>query len=239
MVGEAVIGYLQRSGYPEVALHFVEDPETRFGLALACGNLDQAKDAAMKVDKPEVWRRLAAEALRQGSFDTAETAYQKVRDMDRLSFLYLISGQRAYVGRMMAIANKTQDPLARFHNALYLGDAGERVKVLEDAGQVALAYACARTYGLEEDAKRLQDAMEQAGLPLPDTSGIGAAAAAHAEGSLVAPGTRSAPTDAANGDPGAVACVPPTPIVRGKDWPLCAVRASPFEASFKAAAEGR
>lgn len=134
MVGEAVIGYLQRSGYPEVALHFVEDPETRFGLALACGNLEQAKDAAMRVNKPEIWRRLATEALRQGSFETAETAYQRVRDMDRLSFLYLIAGQREFVGRMLAIAKKTDDPLARFHNALLLGDATERVRVLEDAG---------------------------------------------------------------------------------------------------------
>ena len=39
---QAVIAYLQRAGYPEVALHFVDDEPTRFNLALECGNLDVA-----------------------------------------------------------------------------------------------------------------------------------------------------------------------------------------------------
>ncbi len=42
LCGQAVIAYLQKSGYPEVALHFVEDVPTRFSLALECGNLDVA-----------------------------------------------------------------------------------------------------------------------------------------------------------------------------------------------------
>lgn len=36
-----------------------------------------------------------------------------------------------------------------FHNALYLGDVRERVKTLEDAGQLSLAYLTAATHGLE------------------------------------------------------------------------------------------
>uniref|UniRef100_A0A914RA72 Coatomer WD associated region domain-containing protein n=1 Tax=Parascaris equorum TaxID=6256 RepID=A0A914RA72_PAREQ len=40
MVGQSIIAYLQKKGYPEVALHFVKDDKTRFGLALECGNLD-------------------------------------------------------------------------------------------------------------------------------------------------------------------------------------------------------
>jgi hypothetical protein len=39
---QAVIAYLQRAGYPEVALHFVNDEPTRFNLSLECGNLDVA-----------------------------------------------------------------------------------------------------------------------------------------------------------------------------------------------------
>ncbi len=37
-----MIAYLQRAGYPEVALHFVDDEPTRFNLSLECGNLDVA-----------------------------------------------------------------------------------------------------------------------------------------------------------------------------------------------------
>lgn len=40
MVGQSIIAYLQKKGYPEVALHFVKDEKTRFGLALECGNLE-------------------------------------------------------------------------------------------------------------------------------------------------------------------------------------------------------
>ena len=40
--GQSIIGYLQEKGFPEVALHFVEDKHVRFKLALSCGNLDVA-----------------------------------------------------------------------------------------------------------------------------------------------------------------------------------------------------
>ena len=40
LVGQAIIAYLQQKGYPEVALHFVKDEKTRFGLALECGNIE-------------------------------------------------------------------------------------------------------------------------------------------------------------------------------------------------------
>lgn len=40
LVGQSIIAYLQKKGYPELALHFVKDEKTRFGLALECGNLE-------------------------------------------------------------------------------------------------------------------------------------------------------------------------------------------------------
>lgn len=40
LVGQSIIAYLQKKGYPEVALHFVKDEKTRFSLALECGNLE-------------------------------------------------------------------------------------------------------------------------------------------------------------------------------------------------------
>ena len=39
LVGQSIIAYLQKKGYPQVALHFVKDEKTRFGLALECSNL--------------------------------------------------------------------------------------------------------------------------------------------------------------------------------------------------------
>ena len=40
LVGQALISYLEKKGYPEVALHFVKDERTKFGLAIDCGNIE-------------------------------------------------------------------------------------------------------------------------------------------------------------------------------------------------------
>jgi len=37
LVGQSIIGHLQRKGYPEIALQFVDDKKTRFALAFECG----------------------------------------------------------------------------------------------------------------------------------------------------------------------------------------------------------
>ncbi|KAK4909053.1 hypothetical protein LTR49_022152 [Elasticomyces elasticus] len=42
LVGQSIISYLQKKGYPEIALQFVQDPQTRFELAIECSNLDVA-----------------------------------------------------------------------------------------------------------------------------------------------------------------------------------------------------
>lgn len=65
LVGQSIIAYLQQKGYPEVALHFVKDEKTRFGLALECGNIEVALEAAKALDDKECWERLAQSALMQ------------------------------------------------------------------------------------------------------------------------------------------------------------------------------
>ena len=65
LVGNAMVGYLQRKGHPDVALHFVKDAQVRFNLALECGQLDTALGAARLLEQPEYWSRLADAALAQ------------------------------------------------------------------------------------------------------------------------------------------------------------------------------
>jgi coatomer protein complex subunit alpha (xenin) len=62
-----IIGYLQKKGYPEIALHFVQDQQTRFDLAIECGNLAVALEMAKAVDREDVWNKLAAAALKSGN----------------------------------------------------------------------------------------------------------------------------------------------------------------------------
>ena len=77
-----------------------------------------------------------------------EMSYQKTKEFERLSFLYLLTGNVEKLRKMLKIAEMRGDAMSRFHNALFLGDAEERVKVLESTGQVSLAYMTAATHGL-------------------------------------------------------------------------------------------
>lgn len=156
LCGQAIISYLTAKGYPEVALHFVHDDKTRFKLAIACGNLEVALNSAYELDDAQCWHQLGVEALRQGNLQVVEMAYQRTKNFDRLSFLYLVTGNRDKLKKMLKIAEVRNDIMARFHNALYLGDVDTRVQTLEAAGQIGLALLTAATHGLHDHVERLR-----------------------------------------------------------------------------------
>jgi len=194
LCGKALVTYLQEKGYPEVALHFVDDLKTRFKLALACGNIEVAMNTAYEMGDDLSWHRLAVEALRQGNHQVVEMAYQRTKNFERLSFLYLLTGNTEKLRKMLKIAEMRHDIMARFHNALFLGDAVERVRVMEDAGQLSLAYLTSLTHGLDAEQDRLHPILTSMGKPIPDV----------------------------HGHP-ALLIQPPTPILRADNWPLLAV----------------
>lgn len=49
---------------------------------------------------------------------------------------------------MLKIADMRGDVMGRFHNALYLGDARERVRILEEAGGRCCVGVWGRGWGL-------------------------------------------------------------------------------------------
>lgn len=155
LCGQAMIAYLQQKGFPQVALYFVKDERTRFNLALESGNIEKALESAKKIDEKDHWYRLGVEALRQGNAGIVEYAYQKTKNFERLSFHYLITGNLDKLSKMMKIAEVKNDVMGQFHDALYLGNVRERVKILENAGHLPLAYITASIHGLNDVAERL------------------------------------------------------------------------------------
>ncbi|KAJ2338410.1 hypothetical protein GGF43_006887, partial [Coemansia sp. RSA 2618] len=139
LVGQSIIAYLQKNGYPEIALHFVRDNTARFELALECGNMDIALETAKAIDTPAYWAKFSQEALRRGHVQMVELAYQRIKAYDKLSFLYSITGNTEKLAKMQKIAVMRNDGQARLQNAMLLGDVEERVRVLQEAGQHALA----------------------------------------------------------------------------------------------------
>ncbi|CAK8683346.1 unnamed protein product [Clavelina lepadiformis] len=157
LVGQSIIAYLQQKGYPEVALHFVKDDKTRFTLALECGDIEVALAAAKALDDKQCWEALGEVALASGNHQVVEMAYQRTKNFDKLSFLYLLTGNLEKLRKMMKIAEIRKDTSGHYQAALYLGDVSERVKVLKNCGQKSLAFLTAATHGLTEEAEQLQE----------------------------------------------------------------------------------
>jgi coatomer protein complex subunit alpha (xenin) len=216
LCGRAIVAYLQSKGFPEVALHFVREPHTRFRLALACGNIEAAMESAFALEQSgsekdggrRVWGELASEALRQGNHHIVEMSYQRTKDFDRLSFIYLITGDTEKLRKMLKIATMRDDIMGRYHNALLLGDAEERVRVLEASGNFPLAYICAMMHGLKEDSERIRVTIETNG------------------GSVDGLMDKVVATD-----PKSTGCLlqPPTPIFRESNWPTLEVQKTTLE----------
>lgn len=213
LVGQAIIAYLQKKGYPEIALHFVQDKSTRFDLAIECGNIDVALETAEAINVPEVWERLGEAALKQGNHKIVERAYQKTKSFDKLSFLYFITANKEKLAKMSIIAERRGDPLSRFQNALYLGDANQRVTVLREAGMNALAYATAKSNGMLDLAAEIA---EESGMS-SGLTGIDMSNSVHDSSSQLAP-------------------PPPVTETHNYSWPIVGAQESFFDRALVAQA---
>ncbi|KAJ2845901.1 hypothetical protein IWW36_004596, partial [Coemansia brasiliensis] len=160
LVGQSIIAYLQKTGYPEIALHFVQDNTARFELALECGDMDIALETAKAIDKPAYWDKFSQEALRRGYISMVEQAYQRTKAYDKLSFLYSITGNTEKLGKMQKIATMHNHIGSRLQNSLLLGDVEDRIRVLQETGQYALAYLTAKTHGMIEEAESIRAAAD-------------------------------------------------------------------------------
>lgn len=160
LVGQSIISYLQQKGYPEVALQFVQDPQTKFDLAIECGNLKVAFEQAKELGKSSAWQRLGKEALAQGNHDVVEDIYQKQHDFDKLSFMYLITGNIGRLQKMEQIAENRNDTAARFQTSIFLNSVENRIQLLKEAGMNPLAYSLAKSNGLNSIAEQIVEEAE-------------------------------------------------------------------------------
>jgi coatomer protein complex subunit alpha (xenin) len=126
--------------------------------------------------------------------------------------------------KMEKFAEKRADPIAVFHNALYLGDIPTRIKTLEMTGQLPLAYLTAKTHGLAEDAERIKSRLESRLSSEQQQQN----------------GQEASPIDLDSKMPftkNARMMLPPMPFLRNEEgtWPLLALPRGPFDAFLNAA----
>lgn len=158
LVGQNIIAYLQKKGYPEIALQFVQDPESRFDLALECGDLKIAEVEANKLKKNVIWERLGEEALLQGNVEVVERVYQQLELFDKLSFLYLYKGDQERLSKMTLIANARSNTSSVVQNSLYNNDVDSRIEAYLKVGMYPLAYTLAASNGMLDKANEILSA---------------------------------------------------------------------------------
>lgn len=147
--GHLMLPFLQRAGFPELSLPFVQDdPVMRFWLAVECGSLQIALEAASTLKDERVWNRLGEEALQQGAVDIAESSFSKAKNIAKLAHLFGITGQREKLLKLqrlaqLSAATNPQSAELRLTIAAWLGDRRDIVQLLRDSGNHVLGLVCA------------------------------------------------------------------------------------------------
>ncbi|GAB67477.1 coatomer alpha subunit [Plasmodium cynomolgi strain B] len=143
-----LIGYIKKKGFANLAVQMVNNNHTLFNLAIQLGHLNNALKAAKKINKKHIWHLLSVHALLLGNFDIAEYALLRMKAYDKLSFLYLFSGNIGKLKKMQSIAIIRGDLISIFLNSLYLGDIQQRINIFVQQNQVNLAWACSQLYDI-------------------------------------------------------------------------------------------
>lgn len=110
----------------------MQEPQARFELGIECGNLTVALEVARELDQPALWTALGEAALLQGNTQIVEIAYQKQKNFEKLSFLYLVTGDTAKLTRMGKIAENRGDHGSEFQNSVWTGNVESRIRLLKE-----------------------------------------------------------------------------------------------------------
>ncbi|KJP88931.1 hypothetical protein AK88_01425 [Plasmodium fragile] len=143
-----LIGYIKKKGFANLAVQMVNNNHTLFNLSIQLGHINNALKAAKKINKKHIWNLLSVHALLVGNYDIAEYALLRMKAYDKLSFLYLFSGNINNLKKMQNVAIIRGDLISIFLNSLYLGDIQQRINVFVEQNQVNLAWACSQLHNI-------------------------------------------------------------------------------------------
>ena len=158
--------FLEGQGYKEMALGVATDPEQRFDLALALGQLDVAREIAQQANVDHKWKTLGDVALAAWQFKLAEECFSNSRDLGSLLLLYTATADSSGLKELAAKANEAGEHNIAFSSLWKLGDVDACNDLLVRTNRKAEAAMFARTYrpGHDDAEKNAgKDAGEDAG----------------------------------------------------------------------------
>ncbi|OCK85984.1 Coatomer, beta' subunit [Lepidopterella palustris CBS 459.81] len=159
--------FLEGQGYKELALKVATDPEHRFDLALALGDLVEATRLAREHDTEHKWKTVGDAALAGWDVILARECFERAKD---LGSLLLVLSATADEGGLRELAKTAEEAAANnvaFSALWQLRDVEGCLALLTKTGRMAEAVLFAQTYmpskapalvkswkkGLEKDGK--------------------------------------------------------------------------------------
>lgn len=138
--------FLEGQGYKELALEVATDPEHKFELALALGQLQTALGLAEAADADHKWKTVGDAALAAWDVALAAQCFGKAKDIGSLLLLHSSTGDREGLAALAGQAKEAGAHNVAFSCHWMLGEVERCVDVLVETGRRAEAVLFAQTY---------------------------------------------------------------------------------------------
>ena len=138
--------FLEGQGHKELALSIATDPEHKFDLALALGQLPIALELARTADAEHKWKTVGDAALAGWDVALAAECFTNAKDLGSLLLLYSSTGDRAGLKTLAEQAEANGAHNVAFSCLWQLGDVDGCIDLLTKTGRTAEAVLFSQTY---------------------------------------------------------------------------------------------
>lgn len=138
--------FLEGQGHKELALEVATDPEHKFELALALGQLGTALELARAADVEHKWKTVGDAALSGWDVALAAECFKNAKDLGSLLLLHSSTGDREGLRTLSLQASASGAHNVAFTCLWQLGDIEGCIDLLTRTGRVAEAVLFAQTY---------------------------------------------------------------------------------------------
>ncbi|RCN50408.1 WD domain, G-beta repeat protein [Ancylostoma caninum] len=141
-----VAHFLEKQGFKRQALAVSQDPDHKFDLALALGDLKTAYDLALQGDSEEKWKMLSQAATLKSELMLAGECLGRARDYGGLLLLATCAGSAPLLNKLAADSATNGHHNVHFTTSLLLGDVDACIESLIATDRIPEAAFFARTH---------------------------------------------------------------------------------------------
>jgi coatomer subunit beta' len=138
--------FLEGQGHKELAISVATDPEHKFDLALALGQLPIALELARAADVDHKWKTVGDAALTAWDVALAAECFTNAKDLGSLLLLHSSTGDKDGLENLASMAEATGAHNVAFSCLWQLSDIDGCIDLLTKTGRAAEAVLFAQTY---------------------------------------------------------------------------------------------